>query len=336
MLANTLTENLGRAIVLLGVILAQRLHWGLVPISLFISFASLAQFVVNQHYAKRFSDFSWNIDPAFWKMAFSRSWPVGISIILNVVYYKADTVILSLYRSQAEVGVYGAAYRVLEILITVPFLLAGVLLPLMAHAWAKREHEKLGQMISSGVDAMLLLVLPMVAGVALFGQDIMSLIAGPEFREAGYIIKILMFAVGAIYLNTIFPHAIIALKAQKKMIPLYVAVASLTLIAYLLYIPTYGFTAAAILTVVSEVSVVTASCLVTRSYVRIPWHTHTLLGGVLSTALMTGIGYVLLHSSLPAVISMILTGGSYAAFLIITKTLTPTTAKALLGRSSST
>ena len=47
--------------------------------------------------------FDWQI----WKKIIIKMWPIAISIICNVVYLKGDTLLLSIFRSQTEVGLYG-------------------------------------------------------------------------------------------------------------------------------------------------------------------------------------------------------------------------------------
>ena len=128
-----MTENIGRMIVLAGLLIAPVIHASLVSVMWLISVAAILNVSLNFFWARTFGQFAWNWDPEFWGFALQRSWPIAISIFFNLIYYKADTLILQRYRSFAEVGLYGAAYRVLEILITVPFMYGGVLLPILSH-----------------------------------------------------------------------------------------------------------------------------------------------------------------------------------------------------------
>ncbi len=257
-------EILGRVVLLIGLILAIKVGWGLVPIVLWVSLGSFANFFVNFLYARPLGGLYWNWDPAFWLIALKRSWPIGLSIAFNLIYYKADTFVLSLVRTQAEVGIYGAAYRVLDILVTIPFMYAGVLLPILSKHWAGQAKEAFGKLLARSTDLMLLLVIPMMVGTIILGKEIMSVIAGKDFALAGDVLKILIVAVGIIYVNTVYSHAIVALNAQKKMLPIYIGVALVTLAGYLLFIPTYGMWAAAWLTVASEGAIFLGSFFMTR------------------------------------------------------------------------
>jgi O-antigen/teichoic acid export membrane protein len=279
-------EVMGRLVLLVGLLVARAEGWSLIPVVLFVSLGSLANFVFSFYATWRYSDFRWNWDPAFWRTALSRSWPIGVSIAFNLVYFKADTLILSFVRPQAEVGIYGAAYRVLEILITVPFMYAGVLLPILSKAWATRDRERFASLIGRSIDVMMLLISPLIVATWLLGTRVMAAVAGTDFIQSGPVLQILILAVGVIYLNTVLSHAVVAVDAQKKMLPVYIAVAALTLAGYVAFIPAYGIWAAAWLTVGSEFAVGLGSLAVTKNVSRLDFRIRTSAVSIAAAALM--------------------------------------------------
>jgi O-antigen/teichoic acid export membrane protein len=254
-----IAEVVGRAVLMIGLIFAVYFNLGLFVIVSFVSFGSVINFIINWWVARKYACFAWNWDPKFWKELLSRSWPIGISIFFNLAYFKSDAFILSLVRPASEVGIYSAAYRVLEIAVTFPFMLAGIMLPLIAHAWVKKNKAKFTQLLSQSYSAMLLFAMPLVAGVLILGTETIVFIAGPEFAVSGDILKILSLAVFMIYFGTISSHVVVAINKQKAMIPAYIVVAIVTVILYIIYIPTYGMWAAAWLTVFSETAIALAA-----------------------------------------------------------------------------
>ncbi len=254
-----IAEVAGRIVLLAGVLLAKYLGWGLIPIVTFVSLGGLTNFLILTLIANRYSSIALVWDPEFWKTILKRSWPIGVSILFNLVYFKADTLILSMIRSFSEVGVYGAAYRVLEILITIPFMYTGVLLPMLARAWIEKHHERFQSLYRNSLVAMLLLAMPMLGGVYVLGDRVMTTVAGNDFADSGSVLKILMIAAVMIFVGTVSSHVIVALDLQKKMLPVYFVVAAITLIGYLVCIPIYGMWGAAWLTVFSETCVAIAA-----------------------------------------------------------------------------
>ncbi|MBU1349128.1 flippase [Patescibacteria group bacterium] len=309
-------EILGRLVLLVGVIVARMMGWGLVPIVAIVSVGSTANFLLNILVARRYADFHWNVDVAFWKMLLGRSWPIGVSILFNLIYFKADTLILSFMRPQAEVGVYGAAYRVLEVLVTLPFMYAGILLPVIARSWATGDRGRFSRLLGHSFDAMMIFAAPLVAGTLVLATRGMVLVAGPDFAESGDVLRILILAVAAIFFGTISSYAIVALDAQRRMLKIYVVVALMTLVGYALFIPTYGLWAAAWLTVFSETCVAVASTVMTLRISGSRWMPVATLKAVAAAIVMAFI--ILPLKDMPLLIPVLAGITSYAALILAT------------------
>lgn len=284
-----IAEILGRIVSIIGLMLVIHYNLGLLPMMWVISISSAVLFFFNIFNARKDSSFAWNWDPAFWKMALLRSWPVGITILLGLFYFKADTFILSLTRSQAEVGLYGAAYRVFEVLITVPFMYAGIILPILSNAWTKNNREFFAKLISHSIDGMAFLSIPIVFGSVLLGKEVLVAISGPDFADAGRALSILSLAIAITFVNVVFSHAVIAIDAQRKMIGPYAIVSTLAVIAYLVLIPLYGMWAAAWLTVLFEFLIMVANITVTHRAERIMYRPKTTILALVACIPMTAV-----------------------------------------------
>lgn len=258
-----ISEVVGRIVLLAGVFIAMKNGWGVVPVTIFVSIAGMFNFFINFLIARHYASFKIGFDIEFWKIVLKRSWPIGVSVLFVLIYFKSDTLILSWFFPMEEVGIYSAAYRVLEILITFPFMYAGVLLPIMANAWAKKDKDRFAHLTQRSFDAFALLTFPMVAGILLVADKAMVLVGGNEFLASGNVLRILALAVGAIYLGTMFTHAVVALNLQHYILKFYGIVAVVTFILYILFIPQYGLWAAAWLTVFSEVTLSLICAIVT-------------------------------------------------------------------------
>lgn len=323
-----ISEVVGRTVLLVGVLMATVYGWGLVPVVLIVSLGGSANFLINFLVARRYADFSWNVDVAFWKTALHRAWPIGVSIIFSLIYFKADTLILGFVRPQTEVGVYGAAYRVLEILVTLPFMYAGVLLPVIAKAWADGERDRFRRLIQRSFDAFSLIVFPLVLGTQLVAERGMTLVAGRDFTQSGNVLRILILATGMIFIAVIFSHAIVALDKQRAMLPIYIGTAILTLLGYAIFIPAYGMWAAAWLTVASEFAVLLGNIVITvkAAKMRLNW---TVAGkALLASILMVFAAWPFAERSL--FLPIVIGAAFYLIAIFATKALTRETVEELL------
>ena len=115
-----------------------------------------------------------------WKRIIKTSYPIALSIVFTVLYFKADILILSVLRSQEDVGIYNIAYKVLEVLIFFPAAFVGLLLPLLSK-YAKENKARFSQLLSRLSDVMAVVVFPVVVGGILLSSSIVYYIGGNDF-----------------------------------------------------------------------------------------------------------------------------------------------------------
>jgi len=264
-----IAETASRLILVLFVVIAWLLDTGLMGIMIAVVFGSVAHFLFSYLFSLKYVRIKWEIDLAVWREIMQKSWPIAISIIFNLVYLRADAIILSLTRTQAEVGIYGAAYRVIDVLIVFPMMFAGLVLPLLSRYWAEKNKIDFKNMLQKGFNALSILAVPLVVGTLFLAKPIMVLIAGQEFAVSGSVLKIIMLACGFVFLGSLFAHTIVAINKQKLMIWAYLSTAILSIVGYIVLIPKYSYYAAAWVTVFSEIMIAIISFIVVWKFTRV-------------------------------------------------------------------
>lgn len=259
-----IAEFISRIIMLIGVWLAITSNTNLLYIISAIVVANLFGFIILYIGSFKYFKIKLKFQLFVWKSVWHTAWPLAITIVLTMVYFRADTIILSLYRPQSDVGIYGATYKVLEVLIQFPYLFLGLLLPILTNFYF--ANKKIFQFsIQKALDFLLIISVPMVISSIILGEKIMVFVAGPEFLLSGQLLKILIFAVAAIFIGALFGYAIVSAELQKKMIKYYIIDAVISLPLYFWLIPIYGYWAAAYLTVLTELIItVSAYYVLTR------------------------------------------------------------------------
>ncbi|MBN2884994.1 flippase [Patescibacteria group bacterium] len=312
-------EVLSRFILIIGVILALKYHWGLNGMLAAVSIASLGNFLLHFYFARNFAKIKPKFSLFWWRKITNLSWPLAVTIAFNLIYLRADTLILSLIKSQAEVGLYGAAYKIIDVFSSLPFMFAGVILPLLVSTWQKQDLLKFKKIIQKSFDILSIIALPIVVGTQFLADEIIILIAGPDFVEAGMILRVLILAVAAIFLGNIMSHAVVAIEAQKKVIWIYVFTSITALIAYLILIPRFSYFGAAAVTIYSESAIAILSTIFIYKKLNIKVNLIALNKAVAASLLM---GFILwlfpvtfLHTLLGLTSAILIAIISYAFFL---------------------
>jgi O-antigen/teichoic acid export membrane protein len=254
----SLAEIASRLVLFAGTFVAAQANWGLNGI-LWVSVASAAtSFLLHYLFSMKLAKISINFNWEIWRDIIRHSWPIGLTIVFNLIYLRADTLILSLFRSANEVGIYGATYKVIDVLITIPFIFAGIVLPIMSSGW-RNDKRQFKRVLQKSFDLMAILAVPLFFGAQFLADRLMTLVAGNDFAASGPVLRILILAASIIFVGTMFSHAVIAVNKQRNIIGAYFFVAVTALIGYLILIPKYSYFGAAWMTIYSELSIALAS-----------------------------------------------------------------------------
>lgn len=310
-----ISEIIGRILLLGGVWYAIVSNMGLNGILLAIVLASAIQIGLLYYYARKTISISWSFEWQVWKQIMSASWPIAISIAFNLIYFKADTVILSLTRTQAEVGIYSAPYRMLEILISFPFLFAGLMLPILSQAWVQGDRQKYQNYFQKMFDVLVIVSIPLIAGTLPLADRIMVLIAGKDFAVSGIVLQIIIFATALIFLNAAYGYSIIVLNKQKQMIGAYIFTAIVALALYIIYIPKYSYIAAAYITILAEAMMLTANVIVSTKASKFVPKLSSILKSLTASIVM--VLFIYKFFTLPLLVILILSVLVYFAVLYL-------------------
>lgn len=228
---------------------------------------------------------AWNVG-MWWKIV-ARSWPIGVSIIFNLLYLKGDVLFLWYFgRGAAEIGQYGSAYKVVDVMTMVPVTFMGMMLPQLRAAWTKQHHEGFRQLLQRGWDVMIALALPGAAITVLLGPQLMTFVS-PDLLLAGQLLTVLGPAAAVVFLGSFFGHLIVALDQQRVMTWGYVFVAIVAIALYVGTIPVYGAWGAAWTTLIAETLITLATAAVCLWTIPFRWRWRTTVAAVLATAAMS-------------------------------------------------
>lgn len=216
-----------------------------------VAIGSLANLLIILAASRRFVRLSLRYDRAYWRYIIRETLPIALSVILNLLYFRLGIIFLSLFRSEAEVGLYGAAYKVLEILVTFPNMFIGLILPALSY-WVLNDPERFRRIFQRAFDLLIAGALPLLVGGVWLAKPLMIFISGEAFADSARVFQWLLFGVFALFLGSLSGHSIVAIGKQRVMVWGYLVVAATGITTYLLLIPRYGMFGAATGTILTE------------------------------------------------------------------------------------
>ena len=247
----TLAELVNRLTVL-GLLFLPFASLSLTSVLSIFVLGNVVQLLITFLFARRFVRLRAGYDTAMMKEIIAQSWPIGISIFFNLLYLRGDVLFLSFYRDNVEIGLYGAAYKVIDVATTIPATFMGLVLPLLVVAFATKNTDSFKEKMDQSFRFFTILAIGIAFGSIAIGVPLLEFIAGKAFTESGAILAILGPVAGLIFYGNLFGHAIVAINKQKIMVLGYAFTALVTVIGYFLVIPTHGMWGAAWMTLISE------------------------------------------------------------------------------------
>ena len=222
------------------------------------------------------------VDFKAWKQLLAETLPMGIAVVVTAIYFRVDTILLAFLRSDAEVGIYNGAYRILDVLTFFPAAFVGLLMPRLSR-YAVLDGKRFSNVFQGGFEALLMVTFPISAGLLLEAKPIVSFIAGKEFLASGLPLAILSGAVFMIFFGSLFSNALIAKKQQWPLAYIYIFGMIVNIGANLFVIPRWGYVGAAWTTLLTE-GLATLLMLTVLWPISVPW--RRLASVLFSTALM--------------------------------------------------
>lgn len=157
------------------------------------------------------------LDRAEQRMLLARALPLAGALVLGQVYFRLVILLMSLVSDPLQTGYFGGSLRAMEALVSIPILVAGVALPVLAAA-ARDDRARLRyaiERLSEGaVVAGVLVVLVTVRAA----EPVMSIVGGHAFGPAGAVLRIQAGALAFGALVQIWAVSLVALGRQRELI----------------------------------------------------------------------------------------------------------------------
>jgi O-antigen/teichoic acid export membrane protein len=179
----------------------------------------------------------------------------GMSVA-GTIYQDSDITIIGYLKGDVAVGLYSAAVKIMYVITNMLSSLGTVILPRMSYYMKSGMKSQYNKLTAKTIDFVLMMTIPISAGVFLLSQEILGLVCGADFVDASMALKILAFNIVLSPLNGVVVNQIF-ITMGREMTSLKVMVISclFNVIGNILLIPLFGFEVAAVTTIGSEMIV---------------------------------------------------------------------------------
>ena len=253
------------------------------------------------------------------RVFFGRSLAIGVNSVIAMALFRVDAVVLQAIKGDDAVGVYAAAYRIIETVMFLSWSISRAVFPAMS---AAPEPWRVARGVEKGFAALATLYVPFGTGLALLAQPLLELLYGEPYASRGagaarWLAPVpVLFALGYLCI-----YGLNARGREWKAAWGTGIAAAVNLVANLLLIPEYGGTAAGFTS--SLAFLVQAALLLAFLSSDVGWvAVHRALAvPVAASAVMAG---VVLALPVPVLVDIAAGGATYAvAWLLLARRFAP-------------
>jgi len=248
-----LVDVISRVVTVGFIIVFVSLGRGLYSILNTILLGNLAGSILTIFLLRKFIAFDFQFDFNLTKKIIRQSLPVGLISILALLYFKIDTLILSIFRGAREVGIYSLAYKVLEnILVLWGYYMASVY-PLLAKF--SKEKVKYEEIFGKSLKIGFFWGVGMLVVGLIFAPLIIKILGGEEFGESITALRILLAGLPLFFVNNLFYHSFLTMGWSIEILEVIASALILNVVLNLILIPIWGYFATSGNTLVTEISI---------------------------------------------------------------------------------
>lgn len=201
-----------------------------------------------------FKSLDWSPQRA--KKLFRMALPVGLALIFNIFDFKIDSLMLSALplrnsiSNEAVVGYYSSAFKVFEVILTLPFFFMNSFYPVIVDKLKEGRRIK-DLLFKTAVFLLAVSILACTLGTPL-APYLIRFIAGSGFDASVKVLRLLLYSLPVFFLTSLLSRTLIAAEKQKVLPWIYGAATIFNVVLNVIYIPRYTYTAAAVITGVTE------------------------------------------------------------------------------------
>lgn len=252
-------------------------------------------------------------EPRVWPALLRASIPFGVIGFTLGLSYKFDSVLLNIFRSDTETGYYNAAYNLVFSMALLSNVINTAMYPSLSRQ-AESNPEELPAIYDRALRYLLILALPIAVGTAALADQIVPFLFKATYAPAIPALRLVIWVVPLMYCSEFLGYVVLIRGHERHAARAIVVSTSINVALNLLFVPRFGFLAAALMTVVTEAILVGQYLWMLRTELRaLDWNA-TLLRPLLA-ALLMGVLVFLLHS-LPLLLNVAIGGLVYAGLLL--------------------
>jgi O-antigen/teichoic acid export membrane protein len=247
------------------------------------------------------------------------------TLLTLIVWRRSEFLFLDAYSSDAEIGLYSVAFAAVTALTYAPSAVASTLLPAVATLHGAGAIDRIRTGFGRAERLVLAMALPLAAAAAALGPELISLVYGERFADAGTLVLILLAPFPLFALMGLSTAVVEAMGHLRVPFLSALVAAGMNIVLSFVLVPAHDAVGAALASAISQVAAALPPIVYAHRFVG---HVSWRAGFLVRLAAATGVGggaavlCVVALGGFPGVIAGLIAGvGGFSAIAATTRIL---------------
>lgn len=148
------------------------------------------------------------MDASVWRAIATPALALSVSLALGMITARFDALALSTRVAERELGLYAAAFRVIDLLQLVPGLLLQVVFPAFVHD----ARATIASRYARVTGVLLVVALPLATLMTVTAGPALALTAGSAYYDGGRYLAVLVWGMVAVFMGSAMLYVLVALQ----------------------------------------------------------------------------------------------------------------------------
>lgn len=241
-----------KAISLVALVILVKQKEDYITYALISSCGTACNYILNLFHARKYISINVDIKKIDIRKHIRPLLVLALIAFLGNIYNKVDVTMLGAMASDATVGYYSNAHKIILIVVSCCIAVTTVFMPRLSYYY-ENDRCALNRLVNFGTKLLVAIVIPATVGLALLATDAMVFLYGKAFAPAGETLAIFapMLLIRPIGDLLCYQLLISAGKEKKRIFTSFIATVVNVALNFLL-IPKWGQNGAAVASVISE------------------------------------------------------------------------------------
>jgi O-antigen/teichoic acid export membrane protein len=194
-------------------------------------------------------------DRRMWRSLLANSVPFAVAASVGAIYFRVVILVVELLSTKTQVGLFGASFRVIEVLLIVPLLVVGSAFPIFARS-ANSDAQRFGYALQRMLDATLILGATMALLLVVGAPVALRIVAGPQYEAAAGVLRWHGLALLFSCCGAVFGYGLLSLKAYRGLLAANFAALLVNIVAAVILVQVDGAQGGALSTLAGEITLV--------------------------------------------------------------------------------